>query len=70
MKMTPEWGDLPPHWINYFAVEDCDATVAKARELGGAVKHGPFDSPHGRIAVVSDPYGAFFSVIQPPTPAA
>lgn len=70
MLMTAEWGEVPPHWLNYFAVEDTDATVARVRELGGAVMHGPFDSPHGRIAVVADPYGAVFSVIQPPTAAA
>ena len=27
------------------------------------------DTPHGRVAVVADPYGAVFSVIQPPTAA-
>ncbi len=51
----------------YFEIDDMDASVAKVRELGGNVTHGPFDSPHGRIAVVTDPYGAWFSVIQRPT---
>lgn len=69
LKMDQAWGELPPHWLNYFAVEDCDATATKARELGGNVMHGPFDTPHGRVAVVADPYGAVFSVIQPPTAA-
>jgi len=70
LKMTTEWGELPPHWMNYFAVEDCDVAATTVRELGGAVMHGPFDSPHGRIAVVADPYGAIFSLIQPPIAAA
>lgn len=30
--------EVPPHWLVYFAVEDADATVAKAKELGGAVR--------------------------------
>lgn len=70
MRMTAEWGDIPPHWMVYFRVEDPDATAARIRELGGKLEHGPFDSPHGRIAVVSDPYGAVFSIIGPEPAAA
>ena len=37
MQMTDECfpPEVPPHWSVCFAVADCDATVAKARELGG-----------------------------------
>lgn len=70
MQMTAEWGDLPPHWMTYFAVDDCDKATVMVTELGGKVMHGPFDSPHGRIAVVHDPYGAVFSIIDPKTTAA
>ena len=70
MQMTAEWGDLPAHWMTYFRVEDTDASTARVRELGGNLLHGPFDSPHGRIAVVSDPYGAVFSIIGPAPAAA
>jgi predicted enzyme related to lactoylglutathione lyase len=49
----------------YFAVEDTDATAARATELGGAVRVEPFDSSAGRIAVVADPQGAAFSIISP-----
>ncbi len=69
MQMTPDWGEVPPHWGIYFAVDNCDAAATKVAELGGKLMHGPFDSPHGRIAVVADPYGATFSVIQQPTVA-
>lgn len=59
-----EWpDDLPPHWMVYFAVEDTDATVAEAIELGGSVSVPPTDLPVGRFAVIGDPQGAFFSVI-------
>ena len=27
---------VPPHWDVYFNVEDCDATVARAVELGAS----------------------------------
>lgn len=69
LKMTAEWDNIPPHWITYFAVEDCDRAAAQVRELGGQVRHEPFDSPHGRIAVVADPHGAVFSIIAMPTRA-
>jgi uncharacterized protein len=49
----------------YFAVTGADATVAKAAELGGSVLAEPFDTPVGRMAVISDPQGATFSILQP-----
>lgn len=65
MPMTAEWGDLPSHWMTYFQVADCDATAARAAELGGRVAHGPFDAPPvGRMAVILDPQGAVFSIIR------
>jgi predicted enzyme related to lactoylglutathione lyase len=59
---------VPPHWRVYFAVEDCDATVAKLTSLGGSVIRPPADMPYGRHADVADPQGAVFSVIKPATP--
>jgi predicted enzyme related to lactoylglutathione lyase len=61
--MTEEWGDIPPHWMIYFGVDDCDAAAARANDSGGRVNHGPFDSSAGRIATVFDPSGAVFSII-------
>jgi predicted enzyme related to lactoylglutathione lyase len=55
--------DLPPHWMVYFAVADCDESVALARTLGASVSVPPTDIPVGRFAVLTDPQGAFFSVI-------
>jgi hypothetical protein len=68
--MMPMEGDtwpaeLPPHWMVYFAVADTDATAAKAAELGGSVSVPPTDTPAGRLAVLGDPHGAFFSIIKP-----
>jgi len=48
-----------------FAVADCDATVAKARELGATVTNEPMDMPIGRFAGMTDPQGASFTVMQP-----
>ncbi|MEU6231519.1 VOC family protein [Kitasatospora sp. NPDC047058] len=65
MGMGPE--DLPPEAPSYlsvyFAVDDCDATVAKVAERGGKLYFGPMDSPFGRFAAVGDPQGAAFGVI-------
>lgn len=62
---SPEWPDsVRSHWMQYFAVDDIDAAVQQVPALGGKVCHGPFDSPYGRIAIVDDPYGATFSLLQ------
>jgi predicted enzyme related to lactoylglutathione lyase len=62
---TPEGGH--PVWNLYFAVEDVDATVARAGELGGGTIAPPMDVPNGtRFAVLSDPSNAVFSVAAGP----
>ncbi|WP_030618626.1 VOC family protein [Streptomyces sclerotialus] len=59
-------GDRGPHWTTYFAVSDTDAAARRVVELGGRVTGGPQDSSYGRLAVVADPEGAEFTVIQRP----
>ncbi|HEX6499399.1 MAG TPA: VOC family protein [Micromonosporaceae bacterium] len=67
MEMTGQWpADLPSHWMVYFAVDDCDTTVSKVEDLGGTVPMRTKDIPQGRFAVLADPQGAVFSVIQMP----
>jgi predicted enzyme related to lactoylglutathione lyase len=57
---------IPPHWQPYVAVDDPDATTAKATELGAAALMEPMDVPNvGRIAVLRDPQGATFGIIKP-----
>src|SRR5919201_1576146 len=59
-------GAPPPHWQPYVAVDDPDATVAKAKELGAAALMEPMDVPTvGRIAVLRAPQGATFGIIKP-----
>lgn len=56
MAMSPEMGAMPTVWSVYVAVEDADATLARAVELGGSVAQPPFEIPDGgRIAVMLDP---------------
>ncbi len=56
--------EIPAHWLVYFAVEDTDAAVEKVKAGGGSVRMEPIDIPAGRFAVVADPFGAVFAVIQ------
>jgi predicted enzyme related to lactoylglutathione lyase len=59
-----EWpDDLPPHWMVYFAVSDCDDSADLAQQLGGRVIHPPTSFPMGRYAVVEDPQGGTFSIL-------
>jgi predicted enzyme related to lactoylglutathione lyase len=59
-------GSPAPHWLTYIAVDDCDATVANAKELGGTTLAGPEDIPEvGRFAVLQDSEKAVFAVLQP-----
>jgi predicted enzyme related to lactoylglutathione lyase len=55
----------------YFAVKDCDATVQKATEAGGAVIKPAEDIPGvGRFAILRDPASAVFAVLKPEPQAA
>ncbi|HEX2297959.1 MAG TPA: VOC family protein [Pseudonocardiaceae bacterium] len=53
----------PSHWLAYFMVGDADIAAAVAVERGATVTGGPFDTPYGRIAVITDPQGATFGII-------
>jgi hypothetical protein len=64
LQMKAQAGAAPAHWMPYFQVESCDATAARARELGGGVTVPPMDMENvGRFAVLHDANGAHFSVI-------
>jgi len=67
LQMDEKWEGIPPHWSAYFQVDDTDAAATAAEAAGGKVNVPAFDTPFGRISVLSDPAGAVFSVIQPPS---
>ncbi len=67
--IPPQMEGVPNHWHVYFAVADTDASAAKITELGGSVMVPPFDTPIGKMAVVTDPQGAVFSLFQASMPA-
>jgi len=54
-----------PHWLNYIRVEDTVEMAAKAVALGGRVLVEPkIDRHGGKIAVVADPQGAAFGLLE------
>lgn len=54
-----------PHWLPYFEVDDCGATVAAVERLGGRLTLEPLEMEGvGTFANVTDPYGAAFAVIR------
>ena len=65
MALPPQMKGVPPHWLTYFAVTDCDGTVKKVNELGGQVLVPPTDVPNvGRFAVCRDGQRAAFAIIK------
>ena len=65
MAIKEEWGEMPPHWSIYFAVADLDASIGKAKDLGGQEVMAPMEVPDvGRLVFIQDPQGAHFAMIQ------
>lgn len=65
MEIQKEWGPVPPNWMIYFMVDDCNASAEKVVALGGRIIRPPDDIPEvGRFALIEDPKGAMFSVIK------
>jgi predicted enzyme related to lactoylglutathione lyase len=58
---------LHPNWLNYVRVDDAVAAAAKAVSLGGRVLVEPrLDRHGGKLAVVADPEGAPFGLLEWP----
>ena len=59
--------NIHPHWLNYVRVEDADKTTAKAVALGGRILVEPrLDRHGGKVAVITDPAGAAFGLLEWP----
>jgi predicted enzyme related to lactoylglutathione lyase len=56
--------EVPSYWQVYFAVDDVEAAYASALELGAREILGPQEFPGGRFAIVTDPQGASFGLMQ------
>lgn len=60
---------MPSHWLVYFGAADVSAAVDAAGSSGGSVLAPAFDTPYGRMAGLSDPFGAVFFVVETTAPA-
>jgi len=57
---------MPTMWTPYVSVADCDATVAKASQLGATVCMPSTDIPGvGRLAMFNDAQGATLAILRP-----
>jgi predicted enzyme related to lactoylglutathione lyase len=58
--------DMPAHWMTYIGTRDVDGTAAAAVRAGGSILKGPDDiKGAGRYAVLKDPHGAVFAILDP-----
>jgi uncharacterized protein len=57
--------NMHPHWLNYVRVDDAVAMAVKVVGLGGRVLVEPRTDRHGgKVAVVADPLGAPFGLLE------
>ncbi|WP_426515753.1 VOC family protein [Diaminobutyricibacter sp. McL0618] len=69
--MAPVSPETPSHWLAYFQVVDLDASLERVLGLGGATLSLPMSaSGVGRWAVVTDPFGGAFALLEPEREAA
>ncbi|HEV3416958.1 MAG TPA: VOC family protein [Pirellulales bacterium] len=65
MQITPQMGDLRPHWRTYFTVNDADETASEAVRLGATICMTMKDAPGvGRFCGITSPQGVTFCIIQ------
>lgn len=69
MQITNEMMGMLPMWVVYFTVKNIADSVEKVKELGGQV-HMQKDISVGKIAMVADPAGASFMLLELSVPPA
>jgi predicted enzyme related to lactoylglutathione lyase len=63
--MKLPWDDVEPAWIPYISVKNTLETVEKAKKLGGKIIVEKDSAvQEGSIAIIADPSGAVFAIIQ------
>ena len=67
LKIPDEMLDtVPPNWLVHFAAADVDAMTAQVVELGGLIHLPVSDLNNTRFAIVADPQGVGFCIVQHP----
>jgi hypothetical protein len=65
VEIPPGRSDARPGWLGYIRVRDVGSTVTLAERLGGRVVVAPrADLFDGKVALLADPNGAIFGVLQ------
>jgi predicted enzyme related to lactoylglutathione lyase len=62
--LPPGAESMPVMWMGYITVENLEASVARAAELGAKVHKDITTIPMGRFAILADPQGAIFGLWQ------
>ena len=62
--LPPEAASMPGMWMGYVTVENLEASVAKAEELGAKVLKEITNIEMGRFAILADPQGAVIGLWQ------
>jgi len=63
-EMSPSTpATVPSYWQIYFKVEDVDGAFERAKALGATEIVAPQDMPDGRFAILMDPQGASFGLL-------
>ena len=64
--MSSPMEGVPPMWLPYATIDDCDAAVARAERMGGSVKSTASTIEGiGRIAIIGDRSGAVLGLVTP-----
>jgi uncharacterized protein len=61
---TDQERGTPPNWLPYFTVQNADDAARDAQRGGGRTRAPTTDSLRGRTAVITDPQGATFAVLE------
>jgi uncharacterized protein len=61
---TDQERGTPPNWLPYFTVQNADDAARDAQRGGGRTRAPTTDSLRGRTAVITDPQGAAFAVLE------
>ena len=65
LAIQPIWGEVPPNWTVYFAVENLDAALEKVQAMGGSMQVEPMSIPGiGRISLITDPQHVYVMLIE------
>ena len=65
MDMPDGLEGIPATWMTYLATQDCEATITRIQRAGGKLLNGPMEYGTGKFAVIQDPQGAVFGIIEP-----